>query len=75
MSRVCEICGKRPSKGNSIARTGLPKKTGGFGLKTTGITRRTFYPNLQVVKVKVNGGVRRMRICTKCLKKGKVEKA
>jgi large subunit ribosomal protein L28 len=75
MSRVCEICGKRPTKGNSIVRTGLPKKTGGFGLKTTGITRRTFYPNLQVVKVTVKGTVKRIRLCTKCLKKGNYAKA
>ena len=75
MSRVCEVCGKRPSKGNSICTSGLPKKTGGFGIKTTGITRRTFFPNLQTVKIKVNGTVKRVRMCTKCLKKGNFEKA
>lgn len=75
MSRVCEVCGKHPSRGNSIKRTGLPKKTGGFGLKTTGITRRIFNPNLQVVKVNIKGTVKRIRLCTKCLKKGTFTKA
>jgi len=75
MSRICEFCGKTPSKGNQITRTGLPKKTGGFGLKTTGITRRTFFPNLQWIRVRVDGGVRRIRLCTKCIKRGKFTKA
>ena len=75
MSRVCEFCGKGPTKGNKRKYTGLPKKTGGFGLKPTGITRRTFYPNLQRVKVKIDGEVRRVRICSKCLKKGNFTKA
>lgn len=75
MSRICEFCGKKPSKGNSVTRTGLPKKTGGFGLKTTGISRRTYFPNLQWIRVRVDGGVRRIRICTKCIKRGKFQKA
>ena len=75
MSRVCAICGKRPSKGNARQYSGLPKKTGGFGLKPTGITKRTFFPNLQVVKVNNKGTVKRIRMCTKCLKKGNFIKA
>ena len=75
MSRICSICGKGPVAGRSIARRGLPKKAGGIGLKTTGVTNRRFLPNIQTVKVIQNGTVRRIKICAKCLKAGKVIKA
>ncbi|MDD4736989.1 MAG: 50S ribosomal protein L28 [Kiritimatiellae bacterium] len=75
MSRVCEICGKGPMTGNKIIRHGLRKSKGGIGLHTTGITRRRFLPNLQKIRVIENGGVTRKRICTSCLKAGKVTKA
>ncbi len=75
MSRVCSICGKGPVAGRSIARRGLPKKKGGIGLKTTGVTKRRFLPNIQTVKVNQNGTVRRIKVCAKCLKAGKVVKA
>ena len=75
MSRICAVCGKGPVAGRNIARRGLPKKKGGIGLKTTGVTNRRFLPNLQRVKVIQNGTVRRIRVCAKCLKAGKVVKA
>ena len=75
MSRVCSICGKVPVAGRSIARRGLPKKKGGIGLKTTGVTKRRFLPNIQTVKVNQNGTVRRIKVCAKCIKAGKVVKA
>ena len=76
MSRVCEICGKGPSVGNVIVRKGSPKYKGGIGLHTTGITKRRFLPNLQSVRVAdAKGNVRRMRVCTRCIKNGKVNKA
>lgn len=74
MSRVCQICGKSTSFGNRITRRGLPKKTGGIGLKTTGIRARSFKPNLQRVRALVNGVAMRLRVCTGCLKAGKVVK-
>ena len=40
MSRVCEICGKKPAAGRSIVRKGSPKYKGGIGLHTTGISKR-----------------------------------
>jgi large subunit ribosomal protein L28 len=75
MAQSCAICGKTISFGNLVERRGLPKKKGGVGLKVTGISRRKFRPNLQRVKVKRNGTVRRLRICTRCIKSGRVEKA
>lgn len=74
MSRRCEICGKTSSAGNSIARSGSPKYKGGIGLHTGGITKRRFYPNVQKIKVIVNGTVKRMRVCSRCLKAGKVQR-
>ena len=74
MSRVCEFCGKKTHFGKKIARRGLAKAKGGVGIKTTGITRRTFKPNIQRVRAKVNGGVKRVKICTDCLKLGRIEK-
>lgn len=72
----CAICDKKPIVGNSIARRGLAKKTGGIGKKTTGITRRRFMPNLQRVKVLFpNGSVKRVLVCASCLQSGKVTKA
>ena len=51
MSRVCEICGKKPAAGRSIVRKGSPKYKGGIGLHTTGISKRRFMPNLHTVRV------------------------
>jgi len=58
-----------------VARRGLPKRKGGIGIKVTGKTKRKFKPNIQKVRVMWNGGVRRMRICTQCLRSGRVVKA
>jgi len=74
MSRICSICGKRPQAGRSIKRRGLAKKKGGVGKKITGVTKRFFYPNLQKVKALVKGTSKRILVCTKCLKAGKVKK-
>jgi large subunit ribosomal protein L28 len=74
MSRVCQFCGKKTQFGKSISRRGLAKAKGGVGLKTTGITRRTFKPNIQRVRAKVGSSVKRVKICTQCLKLGRIEK-
>ncbi len=74
MARVCEICEKRTRTGGSIARRGLPKKKGGVGLKTTGHTKRKYHPNLQRVQVQDGGRVRRMVVCTRCIKSGRIQK-
>ena len=55
MSKVCEISGKRPIVANSIQRRGKAKREGGVGKKTTGISKRRQYPNLQKVRVRVAG--------------------
>jgi len=75
MAKVCEICGKGPIKGARIVRRGLPKKKGGIGLHTTKVTKRRFLPNLQKIRVLENGGTVRKRVCTGCIKAGKIVKA
>ncbi|MFA6079353.1 MAG: 50S ribosomal protein L28 [Candidatus Omnitrophota bacterium] len=75
MSKICEICGKRPVAGRTICRRGLAKKKGGVGQKITGINQRRFIPNLQMVRAVINGAPKRIRVCVKCIKAGKVTKA
>ncbi len=62
MSRVCEICGKGPSYGHNVSHANNK-------------TRRVWYPNLQRVRVLKNNNVVRMRVCTRCIRSGKIIKA
>ena len=66
MSRVCEICGKKPAAGRSIVRKGSPKYKGGIGLHTTGISKRRFLPNLHTVRVSDGkGNTCRKTVCAR----------
>ena len=62
MARTCEICGKGPKVGRNISHA-------------HNVTPRRFQPNLQNVRALVNGGIRRLRVCTRCLRSNKVTKA
>ena len=62
MAKHCEICGKAPVK--------AAKRTFS-NIKVV----HTQEPNLQSVKAVVNGTVKRIRVCTSCIKAGKVTKA
>jgi large subunit ribosomal protein L28 len=73
--RQCAICGKRPVVGNAITHRGMLKVKGGVGRRTVRVNLRRFLPNLQRVRALTNGGVKRMRVCTACLKSGRVLKA
>ncbi|MBN1794723.1 MAG: 50S ribosomal protein L28 [Candidatus Omnitrophica bacterium] len=75
MSRTCDVCGKGPSAGSNISQRGLAKKKGGVGRRTTRVTKRRFLPNLQSVRAVINGQTKKIKICTGCLKGGKVQKA
>lgn len=46
MSKVCQVTGKRASRGYKYAIRGIAKKNKGIGLKVTGKTKRRFQPNL-----------------------------
>ena len=74
MSRECFYTGKRVSFGNKIARRGKAKYLGGVGRKITGISRRKFKPNIQKVHAIVDGKVQRIRVSTKAIKMGLVQK-
>lgn len=74
MSRECEICGKSTRVGNAIETRGLAKYLGGNGTKITGKTHRKFKPNVQKVRAVVGGTVRRLKVCTACMRSGLVVK-
>jgi large subunit ribosomal protein L28 len=74
-NRICQICGKGPHRGRSIVRRGLAKKVGGVGRKITGITARSFRPNIQKIRIRYEGKVVRARVCASCIKRGRVTKA
>ena len=63
MARVCYVCGKGPATGNNVSHAHNK-------------TRRRWLPNLQTARiVDESGARRRIRVCTACLKTGRVVKA
>ena len=61
MAQRCDICGKGPSVGHKISHA-------------HNVTNRRWLPNLASLRAMVDGTVKRMRECTRCLKAGKVTK-
>jgi large subunit ribosomal protein L28 len=74
MPNVCYFTGKKTSFGNQISRRGKPKYLGGVGIKTTGVTPRKFKPNIQKVRVLIDGRVQRIKVSTKAIRMGLVTK-
>jgi len=74
MPRVCAISGKKTTLGRQYTRRGLAKKKGGVGKKITGKTPRTFKPNIQKIRVVVDGRVVRMKVAAKFIRRGMVVK-
>lgn len=62
MARKCAICGKQAQSGSSVSHA-------------HNVTKRKFKPNLQSVRVRVGGKVKKILACTRCLRSGKVRKA
>lgn len=62
MAQVCDVCGKGPQFGNNISHA-------------HNVTKRRWNVNLQPVKALVNGSAKRIRVCTSCIKSGKITKA
>lgn len=62
MARICEVCGKKPVYGKNVSHA-------------HNVTSRRWLPNLQKVRALVNGGVKRVRVCTSCIRSGKIQKA
>ncbi|HBS27970.1 MAG TPA: 50S ribosomal protein L28 [Phycisphaerales bacterium] len=72
MPRQCHFTGKQVTFGNRITRSGAAVKSGGFGLKTSGIARRTFKPNLQKLSIVVDGKTVRANVSAKAIRMGLV---
>ena len=62
MGDCCAICGKKPKAGKNVSHSAVR-------------TPRRFLPNLQSIRIRVNGAVKRARVCTDCIKNGRVLKA
>jgi large subunit ribosomal protein L28 len=62
MSRVCEICGKKPMVGSNVSHA-------------HNVNKRRFNPNLQNVRALKDGRKQKMVVCTNCIKSGRVVKA
>ena len=62
MSRQCEICGKGTTVGNNVSHSNIK-------------TKKKVFANLQSVKITLNGTVKHARVCTRCIRSGKIQKA
>ncbi|HEX2049362.1 MAG TPA: 50S ribosomal protein L28 [Actinomycetota bacterium] len=62
MASVCDVCGKAPHFGNNISHSHRR-------------TRRRWNPNVQKLRVIVDGAPKRLAVCAKCLKANKVRRA
>jgi large subunit ribosomal protein L28 len=72
MGQQCAVCGKKPVGGNQYSRRGKAKYLGGVGRKVTGISKRTFRPNLQRLQCQVGGSVQTLRVCVQCIRSGRI---
>ena len=61
MANFCEICGKGTMSGMNVSHSHLK-------------TKKTWKPNIQRVRAVVDGEVKRVNVCTRCLRSGKVER-
>ncbi len=62
MAKRCDICGKGPLVGNNVSHA-------------HNTTKRRWLPNLKKIRAQINGQVKRIQVCTQCIKSGRVVKA
>ena len=62
MARKCDICGKGTVSGNNVSHAHNK-------------TRRVWKPNLIKMQAMIEGKRQTIKICTRCLRSGKVQKA
>jgi large subunit ribosomal protein L28 len=62
MSKVCSVCGKHPFAGRNVSHSHR-------------VTNRIVRPNIQRVHAVVDGTVKQVNVCTKCMKAGKITRA
>src|ERR1700677_4926598 len=73
MGRECPVRGKKTSLGNPKTDRGKAKYLGGAGKKTTGISPRTFKPNLQRIHIWLpNGTTQYVRVATSVIRSGQL---
>ncbi|MDD5897495.1 MAG: 50S ribosomal protein L28 [Clostridia bacterium] len=62
MGKFCEVCAKGTISGHNVSHSNRK-------------TNRIWAPNVQNVRVVVDGTVKRMNVCTRCLRSGNVQRA
>ena len=62
MAKICDICGKRPATGNNVSHAHNK-------------SRRRWLPNLQNIRALIDGASKRVKVCTNCIRSGKVQKS
>jgi large subunit ribosomal protein L28 len=62
MAKICDVCGKKPMSGNNVSHAHNK-------------TRRKWYPNIHKTRVTDKGSVKKINVCTRCLRSGAVVKA
>ncbi|MEA1965321.1 MAG: 50S ribosomal protein L28 [Candidatus Aerophobetes bacterium] len=61
MAKKCEICGRGATSGHRVSKSGIR-------------TKRSWSPNLQRIKIKINNRIKKAYVCTSCIRSGKIEK-
>jgi large subunit ribosomal protein L28 len=61
MSKQCAICGKKPMTGHNVSHA-------------HNLTKRRWLPNLQKIRVEIDGTPRKVYVCTKCIRSGAAKK-
>jgi large subunit ribosomal protein L28 len=61
MSKQCDVCGKKPLTGNNVSHSNIK-------------TKKRSLPNLQKIKAELNGSIKRISVCTRCIRTGKINK-
>lgn len=62
MAKVCQLCGKKISVGHNVS-------------KAHNLTKRRFSPNLHTITVIINKKVKKIKLCTRCIRSAKLQKA
>lgn len=59
---ICYVCSKGVAHGNNVSHANNK-------------TRRTWKPNLQVARIVIDGKIQKIKVCTRCLNAGKIQRA
>ncbi len=75
MLKKCALCKKTKVMGKVVTRKGQYKSKGGTGSKIARASKRAFMPNLQKMRIILDGRPQKVYLCAKCIKKGQFQKA